>query len=70
MWNHFFFPWSILWILLIVFVICRPWGWRRRRWNGYHQRNSPEDILKERLAKGEINEKEYEEKLAVLRKSN
>ena len=66
------FPWfgifAILFLILVFFR--RPW-WHRHGWHGgpYGSMwgNSPENILAERFAKGEIDEKEYNDRMAVLK---
>ena len=69
--HPFFFPW--FWILPIVLIVIllfrRPW---RRRWSGRPLfgaplEKSPEDILAERFAKGELDEKEYNDRRTVLK---
>ena len=53
------------------------WGWRRRYWRyggwgpygyGYGDPQHAEEILRARLARGEIDEAEYERLLEVLRR--
>lgn len=68
-WGMGFFPfmpviWIIIWVLIFV-VIYRNYD--KRHNHGREEQQSAEDILKERFAKGEINEKEFKEKMKVLR---
>lgn len=59
-WGFPFFP--LLWILFWIFVISfffRGWG-HRHYWRGhsdYPNDKTPEEILKERFAKGDIERK-------------
>lgn len=69
-WGHHGGPWEpvlhVFWVLLIfgfIFFLVRKGGCRRRR---YH-RESGESVLGERYARGEIDEREYRERLDVLR---
>jgi len=68
-WGFPFFP--FLWILFWVVVIYFFFG-HRRRWDRYHHDapsdKSAEEVLADRFARGEIDEKEYEKRLEVLRK--
>jgi putative membrane protein len=68
-WGFPFYP--LLWLLFWVFVVFLMWG-RGRRWRGYHHHShsdkSAEDVLADRFAHGEIDEKEYDERLEVLKK--
>lgn len=53
----------IFWMLLIIFCIA---GFaRRRRWT--NQSLGAEGVLRERYARGEIDEGEYRQRLEVLR---
>jgi len=56
--------WWLFWALLIVLVLfgSRPRSGERRE----RQRETPIDILRRRLANGEINAQEYEEIMRVL----
>ena len=78
-----FFPFfGILWFLTLAFLICgcvrwiiwgRRWGaygcgvWGRGD-GSYRPRANAEAILRERLARGEVDDKEYERLLGVLRR--
>ena len=56
----------VLWILLIfggIFFLIRRGGCARR----HHRGGSGESVLGERYAKGEIDEREYRERLEVLK---
>ena len=66
--------WAILLsVLLIVGLILAGFGLLRRAYehpiSGEHRRYSVEDILQERLARGEIDPDEYRERLNALRGS-
>ena len=54
--------WLLLWGV-VLFALFRS----RRRWGGWHQARSPQDLLAERYAQGEISEQEYRERLTVLK---
>jgi len=75
--DWWFFPfaplfWTVIWIFFIVFIF-RGFG-RHRRWDRYHHESqkemTAEEVLADRFAHGEIDEKEYEERLEVLKKHN
>ena len=51
-----------LWVFLIVLLA--------RRWRGGPGRPSAESVLAERYARGEIDEREYVERRAVLRRKH
>jgi putative membrane protein len=63
-----FYPWfPFLWIglwIIVAIVVFRRFG-QRRRWS-----NSPEAVLGELYARGEITETEYRSRLAVLREKS
>lgn len=79
MWNYGygydlgfpFFP--LLWLLFWVFVIFMVFG-RKRRWDRHFHDSSKEmtaeEVLADRFARGEIDEKEYEKRVEVLKKHN
>jgi len=56
--------WWFVWILLLIWIFAIPYpipGQRSRK-------DSALDILKKRFASGEIDQREYEEKKALLRR--
>ncbi len=64
--------WMWLWpLFLIIFVVIVIWllakGARSRGDGGIH-RQTPEDILKERYARGEIDHDEYRKRMEELRR--
>lgn len=59
LWGLIFIGFGVLVITGILRVLFSP------AWRG--QRKSAEDILKERYAKGEIGEEEYQRKLQKIR---
>lgn len=76
MWHYWYF-WGfpfypliniLFWVLLIAFLF-RGWGRWHHHGHDYHEDRSAEEILKERFAHGEINEKEYKERMSVLKES-
>lgn len=54
----------ILWIIITGLVIWLIYSYIRKNRN--ERSDSPLDILKKRLARGEITRKEYEEKKGML----
>ena len=65
-WWIFPFFW-IGWVLILVFFFGGRWFWWRRQRDGEHGRRSGEQVLAERYARGEIDEDEYRQRLAVLK---
>ncbi|MBC2838594.1 SHOCT domain-containing protein [Robiginitalea sp. SC105] len=52
-WGGMHAFWWVFWIVVLVLVYLRPWEQKRTE--------DPLQLLKRRLAKGEISRKEYEE---------
>ena len=74
MWIHpfFFFPFGGFFLFFFLFFFFRRFWWGGRAWGlygGYHYGKSPEDILGERFANGEIGENEFRERLSPLQDS-
>jgi putative membrane protein len=66
--------WGWGWIFpltwIVVIAVFWTFAWRRPWWRGargWHEATSPEAVLGERYARGEIDEDEYRKRLAVLR---
>lgn len=49
--------WWIIWIILLVWIFAIPYGIPGQRF----QKDTPLDILKKRLARGEISKETYED---------
>jgi len=63
-----FFP--LLWLIFWVVVVFLIFG-RKHHWEKHHTTQkdmTAEEVLSDRFAHGEIDEKEYEHRLEVLRK--
>jgi putative membrane protein len=56
--------WWIFWGIFIVALLF----WRRDRWRGLRgkARETPHDVLRRRLANGEITPEDYESRKAIL----
>lgn len=61
-----FFP-GFLWVLFWIVVLYLFWRERKYPRNDSEDKDA-EDILTERFARGEIDQKEYEHRLEVIRK--
>ncbi len=72
MWPFMSIFWILLWIVLIIILsrYIRGKSGRCRICHCKYNNNDAEEILRERFAKGEIDEKEYESRLETLRKDN
>jgi putative membrane protein len=64
-WWIFPLAWIALIAVFLTFAWRRPW-WRRGA-EPWHDARSPQAVLGERFARGEIDEEEYRKRLAVLR---
>jgi putative membrane protein len=60
--------WWLMQILVVITIIFFFVKWLRKDLSLPHFEKRPEDILKERFAKGEISEQEYYRMREVLRK--
>lgn len=61
---------AAFWVLIVVLVVAlaRSVSRNQRRTTDAHtQHRDPEEILAERFARGELTEREYQDRLAVLR---
>ncbi len=63
--HHAFSPWFIVIRLVVFLVIVGVIIYLARRWRG----GQGERTLRDTYAKGEVNEAEYRERLAVLRET-
>ena len=56
--------WWFFWLLVIGAVLF--YGWGRPGQRGDHPRETPREVLRRRLANGEITPPQYEERKALL----
>lgn len=56
------FLWWLLWIIFLFWIFAIPYNIPGQR----SKKDSPLDILNKRLASGEINDKEYQEKKKLI----
>ena len=59
---HFF--WWVIWILFLIWIFATPWDIPGQR----TKKETPLEILKRRLANGEITKQEFEERRGILNK--
>jgi putative membrane protein len=67
--GHYFgmhILWWFVWIILLIWIFLLPLGIP----NSKSRKDNPTDILKRRFAKGEIDQKEYQDRLKVLQNDN
>ena len=58
--------WWLFWVLLIILVLFGRWGWGRSEGPQGRNRETPHEILRRRLANGDIQPEEYEQRKALL----
>ena len=56
--------WWVFWIILVMAILFGGWGSSERRQN--RRRETPHEVLRRRLANGEIKPEEYEQHKALL----
>ena len=56
--------WWFIWLLVIAALLF--YGWGRPQARGRHPRETPHEVLRRRLANGEITPAQYEERKALL----
>ncbi len=54
--------WWIVWVFFLIWIFATPYNIPSRR----SKKESPLDLLKKRLASGQINNEEYFEKKKIL----
>jgi uncharacterized membrane protein len=75
-WNGgwWFWPFGVFFSIFLFFLVMRlvfwrrGWGWWGHAYPHYGAMPPAEEILRARLARGEIDEAEYERVKAILRK--
>jgi putative membrane protein len=65
--NDYYFggmhlTWWFIWMILLIWIFAIPYNIPYQRF----RKNSPFDILRKRLASGEITNEEYQEKKKIL----
>lgn len=66
--NHFWgmhLLWWFVWVIILFWIFAIPYNIPGQRL----KKDSPLDLLKKRLASGEIDNKEYQEKKDLLEKN-
>lgn len=56
--------WWVFWVILIMVILYGGWGRPERPQD--RQRETPHEVLRRRLANGEIKPEEYEQRKALL----
>lgn len=56
------FIWWIIWVIVLIWIFAVPYKIPGQK----HKKDSPLDILKARLALGEINEEEFQAKKKLI----
>lgn len=56
------FIWWFIWVLLLIWIFFTPYSIPGQR----AKKDTPLDIIKKRLASGEISNEEYQEKKKIL----
>ncbi len=68
MWDSHYFGmhllWWLVWVVFLVWVFILPFGVRGTK----NQASDAVEILKQRYARGEISDEEYQKKLKILEK--
>lgn len=57
--------WWFIWIALLIWIFALPYDVPGQR----YKKDTPLDILKKRLASGQITKEEYEEKKKILQEN-
>jgi putative membrane protein len=58
------FIWWVIGIIVFIWIFSKP------IYKGYQKKQNPLDILKERLAKGEITKEEFDEAKKIVNSDN
>lgn len=66
-WWHMGWMW-LFWVIVIIAIVLLARGFVSGTRGGGEDRETPEQILKRRYAKGAIDKEEYERKLEDLRR--
>ena len=56
--------WWVFWVILVMVILFGGWGSPDRRQD--RQRETPHEVLRRRLANGDIKPEEYEQRKALL----
>lgn len=58
--------WWIFWLVLVGVLVLFVYGWGRPGERPRNPRETPHEVLRRRLASGEITTEQYEERKALL----